>query len=113
MYDDVRRSVGLYPISTSIGGVTNASYRQVGIITPLNQTSVDNILSLMGRPVHTSRDKWQYYTISNQQNSIKLPISSNGRSGLTEYGVDRLSSGDSIYVTGVNQPHIVTIYDNE
>lgn len=109
----IRRPIEMYPISTSIGGIANASYRQVGMLTPLNQTSENNILSLLGRPVHTSRDKWQYYSISNQQNSIKLPISINGRSALTEYGVDRLSSGDTVYVEGVNQPHTVTTYDNE
>ena len=54
-------------VSTNIGSV-DTTYRQMGIITPLNGASKDNILSLMGRPLFTNRDKWQYYTISNQHN---------------------------------------------
>jgi len=63
-------------ISTNIGAVPqDTNYRQMGIITPLNGLTKDNILPLMGRPLFTTRDKWQYYTISNQHNNVKLPIS--------------------------------------
>ena len=109
----VSRPPELYPISTNVGSIVNSAYRQVGMLTPMNQSSENNILSLMGRPVHTSRDKWQYYSISNQQNSIKLPLSVNGRSAMAEYGVDRLSADDTVYVEGINQPHRVTMYDND
>ena len=99
-------------ISTNVGAV-DTSYRQVGILTPLNGKSQDNILALMGRPVFTNRDKWQYYTISNQHNNVKLPVSVKGRSGSNEYGVDRIYDGDTVYVEGLNQPFRVTIYDND
>ena len=111
--EGVPRPSNLYPISTNVGSIVNSTYRQVGMLTPMNQSSDNNIISLMGRPVHTSRDKWQYYSISNQQNAIKLPLSVNGRSAMTEYGVDRLSADDTVYVEGINQPHRVTMYDND
>lgn len=99
-------------VSTNINAV-DTSYRQVGIITPLNTTSKDNILALMGRPLYNRRDLWQYYTISNQHNDVKLPISVKGKSATNEYGVDRIYNGDTIYVEGYNQPFKVTIYDND
>ena len=99
-------------VSTNIGAV-DASYRQTGIITPLNGTSKDNILPLMGRPLFTNRDKWQYYTISNQHNNVKLPISFKGRSATNDYGVDQISNGDTIYVEGYNEPFNVTIYETD
>lgn len=99
-------------ISTNIGAV-DTNYRQVGILTPLNGTSKDNILSLMARPLFTNRDKWQYYTISNQHNNVKLPLSRNGRSCTNEYGCDKLYDGDTIYVEGYNEPFKATIYDND
>lgn len=99
-------------VSTNVGAV-DTSYRQVGMLTPLNGKSKDSILPLMGRPVFTNRDKWQYYTISNQHNNIKLPVSVKGKSGSNEYGVDRIYDGDSVYVEGVNEPFRVTIYDND
>ena len=101
-------------ISTNIGATpSNTSYRQMGIITPLNGTSKDNILPLMGRPLFTNRDKWQYYTISNQHNNVKLPISFKGRSALNDYGVDQIFNGDTVYVEGYDDAFRVTIYEND
>ena len=99
-------------VSTNIGAV-DTNYRQVGILTPLNGVSKDNILSLMARPLFTNRDKWQYYTISNQHNNVKLPISRNGKSCTNEYGCDKLYDGDTIYVEGYNEPFKATVYDND
>lgn len=106
-------NVPVVPINqpTNISAV-NISYRQLGILTPTNQTSKDNILPLMGRPLFTSRQKFQYYTVSNQHNNVKLPISVNGKSGLDEYGVDELFDGDTIYVEGYDDVFKVTKYDN-
>lgn len=117
-YRDERYLVpaGIIPINvpTNIGATpVNTAYRQMGIITPLNGTSKDNILPLMGKPLFTNRDKWQYYTISNQHNNVKLPISFKGRSALNDYGVDQIFDGDTVYVEGYNEPFKVTIYEND
>lgn len=108
------RPTGTIPInvSTNIGAV-DTNYRQMGIATPLNGQTENNILPVMGRPLFTSRDKWQYYTISNQHNNVKLPVSFKGKSGLTDYGVDQIFSGDTIYVEGYNEPFGVTMYEND
>jgi hypothetical protein len=99
-------------VSTNVGAV-DTNYRQVGILNPTNKSNKDNVLPLMGRPVFTNRDKWQYYTIGNQFNSVKLPIIVKGKSGLNEYGVDRLYNGDTIYIEGLNDVYRATIYDND
>jgi len=103
----------LVPInmSTNVGAV-DTSYRQVGMLTPLHGKSKDNILPLMGRPLFTNRNKWQYYSTSNQHNNVKLPLMYNGRSCTNEYGCDQLNSGDSVYVEGANEAYKVTLYDN-
>jgi hypothetical protein len=108
------RPTGTIPInvSTNIGAV-DTNYRQMGIITPLNGQTENNILPLMGRPLFTNRAKWQYYTISNQHNNVKLPISFKGKSALSDYGVDQIFSGDTIYVEGYNEPFTVTVYEND
>ena len=97
-------------ISTNIGAV-DTSYRQMGILTPVNGKT--KILPLMGRPLFVNRDKWQYYTLSDQNNSIKLPVVKNGRSCTNEYGCDKLYNGDTIYVEGYNQAFKVTSYDTD
>ena len=98
-------------VSTNVGAV-DTSYRQMGILTPLNGTTTNNILPLMGRPLFTNRQKWQYYTISNQHNNVKLPISVKGKSALNDYGVDELYNGDSVYVEGYNDAFKATVYEN-
>ena len=67
----------------------------------------------MGRPLFVNRDKWQYYTMTDQNNSIKLPIVRGGRSCTNEYGCDKLYNGDTIYVEGYNEAFKTTIYDSD
>jgi len=99
-------------VPTSIGAI-DVGYRQYGILKPIRGSTKDSILPLMGRPVNTSRQKFQYYTISNQHNNVKLPIIVRGRSGTTEYGVNELFSGERVLVEGDRTPFEVTIYDND
>ena len=95
------------PINVSTQGTTNAAYRQVGILT-----RSETILPLMGRPLFRNRDKWQFYTISEKSNFIKLPVSVKGRSCTNEYGCDNVYTGDTVYVEGYNDAFKVTAYDN-
>jgi len=98
-------------VSTNIGAV-DTTYRQLGILTPLNGSTKDNIVPLMGRPLFTNRDKWQYYSTSNQNNNVKLPVSRSGRSCTNEYGCDKLYTGDTVYIEGANETYRVSVYDN-
>ena len=104
-----RSSFGI-PINVKTRGL-NTAYRQVGILTRIN--GVETILPIMGRPLHVNRNKWQYYTMSDKNNSVKLPISLKGKSCTNEYGCDCLFNGDSVYVEGYNDAFKVTMYDND
>jgi hypothetical protein len=97
------------PINISTRAV-DTSYRQVGILT--RNSGNETILPLMGRPLYVNRDKWQYYTMSDKNNMIKLPVSRNGKSCTNEYGCDSLYNGDTIFVEGYNDAFKVTMYDN-
>ena len=95
-------------VSTNIGQ-RQTNYTQVGILTPSGGN--DKILALMGRQLHTSRQKWQYYTISDNNNSVKLPVIKNGRSCTNEYGCDELYDDDVISVPPYNNEFRVKIYE--
>jgi len=99
-------------VSTNVGAL-DTTFRQVGILNPVKGKNKDNVLALMGRPVFTNRDMWQYYTIGNQLNHVKLPILTNRKNGLNEYGVNRLYSRDVVYVEGLDDAYRVTIYEND
>lgn len=88
----------------------DATYRQIGILTSNNNKEV--ILPLMGRPLISGRDMWQYYTMS-EKNNIKLPISRGKRSCTNEYGCDKLYDGDNVFVQGYNDVFNVNVYDND
>jgi hypothetical protein len=97
------------PINVRTQGY-DASYRQVGILTSTN--GKEQILALMGRPLLTNRDKWQYYTMS-ERNNIKLPVSVKGKSCMNEYGCDKIYDGDTVYIEGYKGVFNATIYDND
>ena len=108
------------PINVSTNpSAVDASYRQVGILTPHHHHSghgkedKNRIIPLMGRPLFVSRNKWQYYTMTDKTNSIKLPILYKGRSCTNEYGCDELMGGEHIYVEGYGEAFKVTKYDND
>jgi hypothetical protein len=88
----------------------NSSYRQVGVLTRVN--GPETILSLMGRPLFPSQDKWQFYTMSDKNQSVKLPVTHKKRSCTSDMGCDNIYNGDTIYVEGYNDAFRATIYDN-
>jgi hypothetical protein len=88
----------------------NSNYRQLGILTRVNRD--DTILPLMGRPLIVNRDKWNYYTMNDKNNMIKLPISFKNKSCTSETGCDSVYNGDTVYVEGYSDLFRVTLYDN-
>ncbi len=98
------------PINVSTRAV-DANYRQIGILTRVGGPEM--ILPLMGKPLYTSRDKWNFYTMSNENSMVKLPITYKNKSCTNEYGCDNLYNGDTVYVEGYNDTFKVTVYDNQ
>ena len=97
------------PINVPTQGYQTA-YDQVGLLT--RSGGQETILPLMGRATISNRDKWAYYAISDQNNSVKLPVVRGGRSCTNDQGCDRLYNGDSVYVEGYNTAFNVTMYES-
>lgn len=97
------------PINISTQSV-ETDYRQVGILTRIDDTK-EMILPLMGRPLITHRDKWNFYTIADN-NMIKIPIYNKGKDCSSSLGCNDLYSGDIIKIEGYNSAFKVTIYEN-
>jgi hypothetical protein len=116
-------------MQTNVGAV-DTNYRQVGILTKArglrkqqrkkgddnyyndskDSDSKEIIIPLMGRPVLTTRDKWQYYTMT--KNNIKLPIIRDGKNASNEYGVNEIFDRDVVRVEGYEEEFKVTMYEN-
>ena len=114
---DIRGTVPIFgrgvrvPINVSTQGTDDSEFRQVGILTRANGKD-ELILPLMGRPLFSRRDKWNFYTLNDKNNMIKLPVKIRGQSGTSEYGCDNVYNGDSVHVEGYNEVFKVTAYDN-
>jgi len=106
------RMGGFLPINVPTQSI-DTNYRQVGILTRLKGKDKETILPLMGRPLFTNRDKWNFYTMNDNNNAVKLPMTFKGRSCTSEYGCDNLYSGDVVFVEGYNEAFKVTAYDNQ
>ena len=90
----------------------DTSYRQIGILTRIGGNK-DMILPLMGRPLITNRDKWNFYTMSEKNNMLKLPIKYQGRNCTSDLGCNDLYTGDVVKVEGYNDDFKVTTYEND
>jgi hypothetical protein len=88
----------------------NSAYRQIGILTRVN--GPETMLPLMGRPLFSNRDKWNFYTMNDKNGMIKLPISFKNKSCTSSQGCDNLYNGDTVFVEGYSDTFRVTIYDN-
>ena len=88
----------------------NSAYRQVGILTRIG--AKETALPLLGRPLITNRDKWNFYTLSETNAMLKLPITYKGRKCMDENGCDDLYTGDTVKVEGYHDAFKVTTYDN-
>lgn len=103
---DIRGGV---PINVPTRGFRE-EFKQVGILT--RDMGKETILPVMGRRLYSNNSKWQYYTMTDKSNSIRLPMSHNGRSCTSEYGCQELMNGDVVYVEGYKDAFKVTIYEN-
>lgn len=97
------------PINVPTRGF-RSEWKQKGILTRIN--GEETILPLMARPLYSNRQKWQYYTMSDKNNSVKLPVVKNGKSCTNEYGCDEIFNGDTVYVEGYGDTFKATIYEN-
>ena len=118
---DERYMVGppVVPINVPTNpGYVETSYRQMGVLSPSGHGGGsggggrnDDLLILMGRPLFTNRDQWQYYAVSNQRNGVKLPLTIQNRNSTGEYGVKELNDGNVVIVNGYNKPYKVGMYE--
>ena len=102
----------------------DTSYRQIGILTRIGGDK-ETIIPLMGAPLIANRDKWNFYTMSENNSMLKLPVSilknvSNCPKKPNTYtkcmgqnGCNDLYTGDTVQVAGYNDAFKVTTYEND
>ena len=82
------------------------AYQSMGIVT----TSSGELLPLYGRRVASRSDRFNYYTRTDTNNPIPLPIKYNRRDCQDDVGCDELFDGDRVDIVPTKQNGSVTIY---
>ena len=99
------------PINIQTQPPVDSTYRQVGILS--RTSGKEMVIPLMGRPLITNRNKWNFYAMSEKNNMVKIGVHSNGKNCMGDYGCDDLSDGELVTVDGYGGNFKVTIYEND
>lgn len=105
VYNNVQRYQGQNPINISTRGETR-DFQPIGTLTNTNNNNNNNntaassphILQLFGRAIYPGSYKWQYYTNSDNFQSVKVQLVHKGRQCLDDIGCEELSTGDIVRV---------------
>ncbi|MBI96898.1 hypothetical protein CL656_07125 [bacterium] len=87
----------------------DADFRQIGLLVSKKTDAL--ILPLLGRPVITHRDTWQYYALS--ERNLKLPVIYDNKNCTNKFGCNSLSDGDNVRVNGYSDDFKVSLYEND
>ena len=82
------------------------AYQSMGIVT----TSSGELLPLYGRRLASRSDRFNYYTRTDTNNPIPLPIRHKKRDCQDDVGCDELYDGDNVEISPTKQSGNVTIY---
>ena len=106
------------PINIKTRG-DGGDYQQVGILykddisnnekAPGNNTD-SNILPLFGKPTYNGSSQWNYYTASDKNHQIKIPLQLESSDCTDERGCKEIYNGDSIQIPAYNGNFTAKIY---
>ena len=85
-------------------------YQQIGFL--YSDDVKHEMLPLLGRRVHNGSTNWNYYTVTNNDLPIKIPIHVSGRNCYSQYGCKELYDGDQISVKELSAQFTVRIYEH-
>jgi len=88
------------------------SFRKIGFLTS-RELADSVILPLFGERAPYRRHRWNYYTMTDTQqslSSVKLPVMYRDRSCVDEVACDEIYTDDIVRVHGYESPFVVHVY---
>ena len=73
-------------------------YQQVGILTSNEESAEPIILPLFGRKIYGRSDRWQYYTATDKNNMMRIPLQYKNRDCEDDTGCEEIYTGDILTV---------------
>lgn len=82
------------------------AYRQIGVLY-----SQGSVLPLLGRRVHNGSTNWNYYTLTNDAMSLRIPIQHENRVCTDTHGCKELYDGDTVTIHELGSTFTVRMYN--
>jgi hypothetical protein len=92
----VENSIPIYPKELPSYD-NNREYQQVGILTS-NDEKEPIILPLFSKRANNHRDRWNYYTTTDKNTMLRLPISHDNMKCDDDIGCNEIYDGNTLYI---------------
>jgi len=76
----------------------NMDYQQIGILTANEFDKEPIVLPLLAKKIKNNRDRWNYYTASDKNNMMRLPIKHNNMHCDDNIGCNEINDGDNLNI---------------
>jgi hypothetical protein len=109
VYENTQRYQPRQMVNIPTRGVPT-DFQPIGVLTNVDSKKSPNILQLFGRPLWIGSNKWQYYTSSDNFQSVKIQIVSRKQECLSDLGCQEIYNGDIVHVPSYGMDFKVEIY---
>lgn len=97
------------PVYQSHRSTPKPEFQQIG--TLIHEDGDEPIvLPLFGRPMPTRSDRWEYYTATDKQYMLKIPIVFEEKDCLEEIGCREVYSKDTVFIPAYKKEFKVNLY---
>ena len=86
----------------------NTEYQQIGILTSEEQDKEPIILPLFSRKINNRKDRYNYYTSTDKNNMLRLPINFDNMNCDEEIGCREIYNNDKITIDNIYKDRIFT-----
>jgi hypothetical protein len=76
----------------------NNEYQQIGILTANEMDKEPIILPLFAKKLRNNKERWQYYTATDKNNMMRLPIVHQNMKCDEDIGCKEIYDGDKLYI---------------
>ena len=77
----------------------SSTYQQIGLLTSEEADKEPIVLPLFGRKIPNRSDRWQYYTATDKNNMMRIPLTYQNRDCEDDVGCNEIYTGDQLQVS--------------
>jgi len=112
--DNTEKSEDIKIYPKELPEYNNNDYQQIGLLTANESDKDPIILPLFAKKLRNNRDRWQYYTATDKNNMMRLPLHHQNMNCDDSIGCREIYDGDTINVEIYkNRIFTATIYKNQ